>query len=69
VRASSERDLDSAFVTAVQQRSAALLVSDDQLLGGSAQLVDLASKHAIPTIYTNSAAVTAGGLVSYTAAG
>src|SRR5262245_24627739 len=67
VNAGSESDIDMAFTTIVQQRAAALLVTDDPLFLGSRreQIVALAARHAIPTSYSLSDLVRAGGLMSY----
>jgi ABC-type uncharacterized transport system substrate-binding protein len=52
VNASSERDIDMAFQTLVQQRVGALLVASSPLfLGRREQLVGLATRHAIPAIF------------------
>jgi putative ABC transport system substrate-binding protein len=64
--ASSERDLDAAFATFIEQRSGALLVNNDAFFSSRAnQIVTLAAQHAVPTIYYLREFVVAGGLVSY----
>jgi ABC-type uncharacterized transport system substrate-binding protein len=64
--ASSEREIDEAFSTFVQQRAGALIVASDIFLSTRKnQLVALASRHAIPTIYPWRDAVSAGGLIGY----
>jgi putative tryptophan/tyrosine transport system substrate-binding protein len=66
LNANSERDIDTAFATLVQQRVGALLVASSPLfLGRREQLVTLATRHAIPTIFEWPEYVTLGGLMSY----
>src|SRR5262249_57770042 len=67
VHAGSESDIDMAFATIVQQRGAALIVSDDPFFAGTGreQIVALAARYAIPTSYSVSDVVRAGGLMSY----
>jgi hypothetical protein len=64
--ASSESEIDEAFSTLVQQRAGALMVASDIFLSTRKnQLIALASRHAIPTIYPWRDAVSAGGLIGY----
>jgi len=66
LRASSERDIRSAFGAIVQQRAAALLVAHDPyFLSRRDQFVALAARHAVPAIYEFREFVSAGGLMSY----
>jgi putative ABC transport system substrate-binding protein len=66
VSATSERELESAFATLVQQRTDALLVDPDPFfLSRRDRIVALAATHAIPAIYQWREYVEAGGLVSY----
>jgi ABC-type uncharacterized transport system substrate-binding protein len=66
VHASSESEVDEAFSTVVQQRAGALIVASDIFLSTRKdQLIALASRHAIPTIYPWRDAVSAGGLIGY----
>jgi putative ABC transport system substrate-binding protein len=66
VHASSESEIDEAFSTVVQQRAGALIVASDIFLSTRInQLIALASRHAIPTIYPWRDAVSAGGLIGY----
>jgi putative tryptophan/tyrosine transport system substrate-binding protein len=66
LNASSERDLDSAFVSLVQQHAKALLVGNDQFFNSHVdQIAALAGRHAIPTLYSRREFPDAGGLVSY----
>ena len=64
--ATKENEFDSAFVTLVQQRPSALLVSVDAFFSSQrAQLVALAARHSIPAMYNYSEFALAGGLMSY----
>jgi putative ABC transport system substrate-binding protein len=66
VRANAENDFDAEFSTVVQQRSGALLVCASPFFNTSReQLVVLAARHALPTIYENRDFAAAGGLMSY----
>jgi putative ABC transport system substrate-binding protein len=66
LRASTERDIDAAFASLIHTRLDALLVAPDALFGTQVnQLVTLAARHAIPTLYWRREFVDAGGLISY----
>jgi putative ABC transport system substrate-binding protein len=66
VRANAENDFDAEFSTVVQQRSGALLVCASPFFNTSReQLVVLAARHALPTIYEGRDFAAAGGLMSY----
>src|SRR5262249_9105463 len=53
VNAGSERDFSAAFTALVERNAGALLVGADSLfLGRSDQIVALAARHKIPTIYS-----------------
>ena len=65
-RASSVSEIDEAFAAIVQQRAAALIVASDVFLSSRKdQLIALAARHRMPTIYPWRDAVIAGGLLSY----
>jgi putative tryptophan/tyrosine transport system substrate-binding protein len=64
--ASSEGDLDAAFAALVQQRADALLVGNDVFFTNRReQIVALAARHAVPTIYAFRQFAESGGLMSY----
>jgi putative ABC transport system substrate-binding protein len=66
VRANAESDFNAAFSTVVQQRSGALLVCASPFFNNRReQLVVLAARHALPTIYEWRDFAVAGGLMSY----
>ena len=66
VNASSEREIDTAFVTFVQQKVGAIIVgSDGFFLAQSKQLAELAARYALPAIYGLPEEAAAGGLISY----
>jgi putative ABC transport system substrate-binding protein len=66
LEASSEEEIDAAFVVIANARDAALLVTNDALFDGRRdQLIALAARHAVPTIYDRRAYAAAGGLMSY----
>jgi putative ABC transport system substrate-binding protein len=66
LKAGTDREIDAAFASLVQARTGALLVGNDAFLDSRIeQLVALAARHAIPTIYTFRESVVAGGLISY----
>jgi putative tryptophan/tyrosine transport system substrate-binding protein len=60
------RDIDAAFAMLAQMRADALMVVTDAFFfTRAAQLVVLAARHAIPTVYFRREFVAAGGLMSY----
>jgi ABC-type uncharacterized transport system substrate-binding protein len=66
LKARTDREIDAAFVSLVQARTGALLVGGDVLFNNrTEQLVALAARHAIPTMYFVREFVVAGGLISY----
>jgi len=66
LKASTDREIDAAFASLVQARTGALLVVGDAFLNNRIeQIVALAARHAIPTMYLFREFVVAGGLISY----
>jgi putative tryptophan/tyrosine transport system substrate-binding protein len=66
LNASTEKEIDAAFASLVQRRADALIVgSDPFLISQRDHLVQLAARHAVPTIYFSRDFVDAGGLMSY----
>jgi putative tryptophan/tyrosine transport system substrate-binding protein len=66
LNASTESEIETAFTTTVEQKSGALIIGTDPfLLGQREQLVRLAARYALPTIYFLREFVEAGGLMSY----
>ena len=67
LKASSQGEIETAFTTLAEQRVGALLVTGDPLFFGAArdQLIALAARHAVPTIYQFRQLTEAGGLMSY----
>ena len=65
--AGTERDIDSAFASLIQQKKiGALFVANDPFLTDRRhQIVALAAHNAMPVIYNNRLFVEAGGLISY----
>jgi putative ABC transport system substrate-binding protein len=63
--ASSSREIDAAFASLKQKRAEALLISPATLIDRRVQILMLATRHALPTIYPWRADVVAGGLMSY----
>jgi putative ABC transport system substrate-binding protein len=64
--AGAEKDLDAVFAMFIQQAARALIVNDDPLFVNSReQLVALAARYALPTIYFSRFFATSGGLISY----
>lgn len=66
VKAGSESEIDTAFATLVQLQAGALVVDADPFFTSRReQLVALASRDAVPTIYAWREFAAAGGLISY----
>jgi putative ABC transport system substrate-binding protein len=65
LRASTERDIDEVFANLVLARVGALAINPDAFITGRIeQLVALAARYAMPTIYNREFAA-AGGLIGY----
>jgi len=66
LKASTDREIDAAFASLVQERTGALLVGGDPFFNNRIErLIELAARHAIPTMYLFHEFVVAGGLISY----
>ena len=66
LQASTEREIDAAFARLIDMRADALVVAPDAFFATQAhQLVALAARHAIPTLYWRREFVQTGGLMSY----
>ena len=66
LNASTSREIDAAFASIVRERLDALFVAVDPfLISRRAQLVNLASRHAIPATFPSREFTEIGGLMSY----
>jgi putative tryptophan/tyrosine transport system substrate-binding protein len=66
LHASTEQEIDTAFMTLVQLRAGALLIGADALFNSlSEQLAVLTLRHAVPAIYQYREFVLSGGLASF----
>jgi ABC-type uncharacterized transport system substrate-binding protein len=66
LRASTEREIDAAFATLLRQQAGALLLGANPFFFGRAdQLIGLAARYLVPTMYWRRELVEAGGLLSY----
>jgi putative tryptophan/tyrosine transport system substrate-binding protein len=64
--AGTETDIEATFRTMVRRRVGALIVMPDPFfIGQREQLVGLAARHTIPTIYPSRVFADIGGLISY----
>jgi ABC-type uncharacterized transport system substrate-binding protein len=66
LNASSTSEIEAAFLTVAQRHAGALLVGGDIFfVSRTDQLVALAARHTIPTMYTYIEQTVAGGLIAY----
>ena len=66
LRAATDREIDAAFVSLVEARAGALLVTNDVFYNSRIdQIVALAARYATPTIYSIREFAISGGLMSY----
>jgi len=66
LRASTDRDLDTAFATLAQLRAGGLIIGIDAFFTSRVdKIAALAVRHGVPTIYQNREFAAAGGLMSY----
>jgi putative ABC transport system substrate-binding protein len=66
VNASRQHDMAAAFAALVDQRAGALIVgTDPYLFGRRNQIIALAARHSLPTIYDRREFAAAGGLITY----
>jgi putative ABC transport system substrate-binding protein len=65
-RASTGREIDTAFAALVQQRASALMTTPEQFFTDRrVQIATLAARHMLPAIYSTREIAVAGGLMSY----
>ena len=63
LKAGNESEIDAAFATLVQQQAGGLVVSGETFfITASDQIVALAARHVVPTIYQYRESTVAGGL-------
>jgi putative ABC transport system substrate-binding protein len=66
LKAATESEIDAAFATLVNTHADSLVVGDDPFFFNRRdQLVALASRHAVPAIYSYRDFAASGGLISY----
>jgi putative ABC transport system substrate-binding protein len=66
LKATSDRDFDAVFQNLVELKAGALVISTDALFNDRRdQIVALARRYSVPTIYEFRQSVVAGGLMSY----
>src|SRR5260221_7516253 len=65
LNATTEAEIETAFTDVIQLKASALIVATDALLlGQRGQIVRLAARHSVPTVYFSRDFVDAGGLIS-----
>jgi putative tryptophan/tyrosine transport system substrate-binding protein len=70
LHAGSAREIDAAFATVVQKHADAVLVISSALFSNRrVQIVSLATRHAVPAIFSYREDAEAGGLMSYGSSG
>jgi putative ABC transport system substrate-binding protein len=66
LKAGTDREIDAAFASLLKARTGALLVGNDLFFNNRIeQVIALAARHAIPTMYMYREFAVAGGLISY----
>jgi putative tryptophan/tyrosine transport system substrate-binding protein len=66
LNARTATDIDAAFATLVQRQAGGLIINGDPLFfDRGVQIIALAARHAVPTIYPVRDMAVAGGLMSY----
>ncbi len=66
LKGATESEIDAAFVSLVQRRADGLVVGADVVFSmRREQIIALASRHAVPTIFYSREDAAAGGLISY----
>jgi putative ABC transport system substrate-binding protein len=66
LRASTASEIDAAFASLVEERGGGLLIDGDAFfVSRRDQLVALAARHGIPSVYSTPVYTSAGGLMSY----
>jgi putative ABC transport system substrate-binding protein len=66
LRATNSREIDAAFSTLLENKAEALIINPTILFAiRRSQILTLATRHAVPTMYSGRDFVFAGGLISY----
>jgi putative ABC transport system substrate-binding protein len=66
LKARSDRDVEQAFTSALQQRAGALIIGADPFFNGQLdRIAALAMRHSMPTLHSFREFAQAGGLISY----